>query len=71
MQEAITLCEQITGRRLETSYVETNRVGDHIWYISDVGKFRAHYPGWTYRYDLGGILAEIYEQWCQRLRKAA
>jgi CDP-paratose 2-epimerase len=71
MQEAITLCEQITARKLETSYVENNRIGDHIWYISDVRKFRAHYPAWSYRHDLTSILGEIYEQWCQRLRKAA
>jgi CDP-paratose 2-epimerase len=60
MIEAIEVCEQISGRKLEWSYVEDNRIGDHIWWISDVRKFQSHYPGWKYQYDLHGILEEIY-----------
>ncbi|MDB6139322.1 MAG: NAD-dependent epimerase/dehydratase, partial [Verrucomicrobiaceae bacterium] len=37
-----------------------NRIGDHIWWISDVSKFQQHYPGWQYRYDLRGILSELH-----------
>jgi CDP-paratose 2-epimerase len=71
MREAIALCEEICGRRLRWRYQDTNRIGDHIWYISDVSKFRAHYPAWTFQYDLTAILVEIHEQWHQRLRRAA
>src|SRR5690606_27976944 len=46
MLEAIEMCERITGRTMNWSYNETNRAGDHIWWISDVRKFQAHYPGW-------------------------
>ncbi|HWF20424.1 MAG TPA: NAD-dependent epimerase/dehydratase family protein, partial [Verrucomicrobiae bacterium] len=60
MLEAIDLCEQISGRKLDWTYVEDNRIGDHIWWISDVRKFQSHYPGWKYRYDLNGILNEIH-----------
>ena len=60
MLEGIRLCEQISGRPLSWTYVDDNRSGDHIWYISDVRKFQSHYPGWSYRYDLKGILAEIH-----------
>jgi CDP-paratose 2-epimerase len=60
MLEAIALCEEISGCKLNWSYVEDNRIGDHIWWISDVRKFQSHYPGWHYRYDLRGILNEIY-----------
>lgn len=60
MLEAITLCEQISGRKLDWSYVEDNRVGDHIWYISDVRKFQSQYPTWKFRYDLRAILEAIY-----------
>jgi CDP-paratose 2-epimerase len=60
MLQAISQCEQISGRTLEWSYVEDNRIGDHIWWISDVKKFQRHYPNWKYRYDLTGILREIY-----------
>jgi CDP-paratose 2-epimerase len=58
--EAIDLCEEITGRKLTWSYEETNRIGDHIWWISDVRKFQKHYPGWTFRYSLREILEEIH-----------
>lgn len=60
MREAIALCEEIAGRALRREYVEDNRVGDHIWWVSDVRKFQGHYPGWSYRYDLRGILEEIH-----------
>jgi CDP-paratose 2-epimerase len=60
MLEAIELCEEISGRKLDWSYVEDNRIGDHIWWISDVRRFQSHYPGWKYRYDLRAILREIH-----------
>ena len=60
MLEAIELCEEISGRKLKWSYEETNRIGDHIWWISDVRKFQSHYPNWKFRYDLRGMLNEIY-----------
>jgi CDP-paratose 2-epimerase len=61
MLEAIQICEELSGNKLDHSYVEDNRIGDHIWWISDVRKFQEHYPNWKYRYDLRGILGEIYE----------
>jgi CDP-paratose 2-epimerase len=60
MLEAIQLCEKISGKELEWTYLEDNRIGDHIWYVSDVRKFQAHYPSWKYRYDLRALLDEIY-----------
>jgi CDP-paratose 2-epimerase len=60
MLEAIALCEEISGRKLTWSYEETNRMGDHIWWISDVGKFQKHYPTWEFRYSLREILEEIH-----------
>ena len=44
MLEAIDICQQVTGRPLDWTYSEQNRVGDHIWWVSNVGKFQAHYP---------------------------
>jgi len=61
MLEAIALCQEIAGRKLEWSYVEDNRIGDHIWWVSDVRKFQSHYPGWCYRYDVPAILQDIYQ----------
>jgi CDP-paratose 2-epimerase len=60
MLEAIKLCEEISGNKLEWTYKEDNRIGDHIWYISDVGKFKNHYPTWEYKYDLRRTLEEIH-----------
>ena len=61
MLEAIQLCEEISGKKLSWDYVEDNRIGDHIWWISDVRKFREHYPAWNFRYGLRNILEEIYD----------
>lgn len=60
MLEAIRMCEEISGRKLQWSYQEDNRIGDHIWWISDVSRFQQHYPGWKYRYDLRTTLEEIH-----------
>jgi CDP-paratose 2-epimerase len=61
MIEAIQLSEKITGRELEWTYSETNRIGDHIWWISDNSRFSNHYPNWKLKYDVPAILTEIYE----------
>lgn len=61
MKEAIIMIEEITGNKMNYSYSETNRVGDHIWYISDVGKFKTHYPEWNFKYNLQDTLVQIFE----------
>lgn len=66
MQEAITLCEEITGNKMNFSYSENNRIGDHIWWISDVSKFKTHYPNWNWKYNLTDILSQIYEEMTAR-----
>jgi CDP-paratose 2-epimerase len=59
--EAIALCEHIAEKKLNWKYAETNRIGDHIWWISDVSKFRSHFPGWEYSYNLQDILVQIFQ----------
>jgi len=61
MLEAISLCEKITGRKMVWSYSEQARMGDHIWYVSNLQKFSAHYPAWTLRYNVPKILQDIYD----------
>jgi CDP-paratose 2-epimerase len=61
MLEAIAMCGEICGRELQWEYEEGNRQGDHIWWISDVARFRDHYPNWKLTYDVPAILREIYE----------
>jgi len=67
MLEAITMCEQITGKVMNWSYEESNRIGDHIWWISDVRKFQSHYPDWKYKYGIKDILVQIYQGVSERI----
>jgi len=60
MLEAIKICEELSGKKLQHTYKEDNRSGDHIWYISDVSKFQQHYPTWQYQYDLRATMEEIH-----------
>lgn len=67
MLEAIAICEQITGNKMDYLYTEDNRIGDHIWWISDVTRFKSHYPGWDWKYDLTDILTQIFEATVSRV----
>jgi CDP-paratose 2-epimerase len=60
MQEAIALCGEIAGKPMNTAYLDDNRIGDHIWWISDTRRFQRDYPGWRHQYDVRGILEEIH-----------
>ena len=65
MMEAITKIENLLGKKANIKYVEKNREGDHIWYVSNVSKFKNHYPNWNYKYDIDLILKEI----CDHFKK--
>jgi CDP-paratose 2-epimerase len=67
MIEGIHMCEKITGNKMNYSYSETNRIGDHIWYISDMSKFKKHYPEWTWKYNLEDILSQMYNEMKNRV----
>ena len=71
MLEAISMCEEISGREMIWEYVPENRVGDHIWWISDIGKFQSHYPGYEIKYDTHYILSEIYNKNRERWRETS
>lgn len=60
MMEAITMCEKITGKKMNYKYSDNPRIGDHIWYISDVSKFKRDYPTWTGKYNLLDTLEQIH-----------
>lgn len=61
MLEAVDLCESITGNLLHSTYVDENRRGDHIWWVSDLSRFKADYPNWSLKYGVPEILRQIYE----------
>ncbi|BDD01735.1 NAD-dependent epimerase/dehydratase family protein [Persicobacter psychrovividus] len=60
MMEAIEICEGVTGKKMNYSYSDDNRIGDHIWYVSDLTKFKNHYPDWHWKYNLEDILNQIH-----------
>ena len=66
MLEAIEIAQELSGKKLDYSYTEDNRSGDHIWYISDLAKFKSHYPNWSLKYNINQILSEIYESGIER-----
>lgn len=57
--EAIEQAEKILKKKANVKKDSQNRSGDHIWYISDVSKFKSHYPDWDYTYDSDEIIEEI------------
>ncbi len=68
VSEAIGICEKVADKTLNWSYCETNRIGDHIWWISDCGKFQSHYPEWQPAYSIEQIIKEIYDGMFERLK---
>lgn len=59
VMEAIEKIEKILNKKAKIKYDPKNRIGDHIWYISDVSKFKKHYPKWDYTYTADKILEEL------------
>lgn len=65
--EAVARIEAITGKKADIEYSDTPRRGDHIWYISDVSKFKSHYPDWDFTYDIDRILDEMAKEMRRRM----
>jgi CDP-paratose 2-epimerase len=68
MLEAIAKVEQMTGKKMNWQYVEQNRIGDHICYISDLAKFKSHYPNWKITVGLDEIFRQIIADHTKRLK---
>jgi CDP-paratose 2-epimerase len=64
--EAFTLAEKYSGKAMKYTYVEQNRIGDHICYYSDLRKMRTHFPKWDITRSLEQTMREIVEAWQQR-----
>jgi CDP-paratose 2-epimerase len=65
--EAFDLVERLSGRRMSHEYVDQHRSGDHICYISNLDRMKAHYPAWEITRSLEAIVQEILESWDRRL----
>ena len=64
--EAAQLASEISGRELATTYVDTNRIGDHVWWIGSNRRFEEDHPGWAVTYDVRAILTEIHDDNVER-----
>lgn len=67
--EAFEMVEGISGKSMNYEYIDNNRAGDHICYISDLSKLKSHYPEWDISVDLNRIFQEIAEHWLDRMRE--
>ncbi len=65
--EAFSLTESFTGKPQVYSYVDENRVGDHICYYSDLRKMQSHYPAWSITQSLSETIRQIFEAWKDRV----
>ena len=59
--EALNLVEKLTNIKIQRQIIKTPRVGDHIWYVSNLSKFKKDYPEWKQKYNTKKILKELIE----------
>ena len=64
--EAFEMIEAVSGKKMLYEYVDKNREGDHICYISNLKKMIAHYPAWGITKTLKHIFEEIHQSWLKR-----
>jgi CDP-paratose 2-epimerase len=57
--EAFDRIAALSGKKMLYDYVDQNRQGDHICYISDLSKMKSHYPDWGICKSLDDIFLEI------------
>ena len=57
--EALNYVQSLANIKVKTIYHKANRVGDHIWYVTDTKKFRKHFPNWTQKYNTKTIIEEL------------
>tara|TARA_B100001057_G_scaffold494055_1_gene589824 strand:+ start:1075 stop:2133 length:1059 start_codon:yes stop_codon:yes gene_type:complete len=57
--EALSIFEKLTKIKIKKKIIKQNRIGDHIWYISDMKKFKKRYPGWKQEYSTYKIIKEL------------
>ncbi|MDC3391143.1 NAD-dependent epimerase/dehydratase family protein [Candidatus Pelagibacter sp.] len=57
--EAIEIIEKLSGIKANFSVLKDNRVGDHKWWISNVKKFKKHYPNWMIKYNIEKVIKDI------------
>lgn len=64
--EAFNYITTLSGKKMQFEYIEKQREGDHICYISDLSKIQIHYPEWNIGKTLEDIFVEIYDAECNK-----
>ena len=59
--EALEMVQKLKKIKIKKKIIKKNRIGDHIWYISDIKKFKKDYPNWKQRYNTQKIIEELIE----------
>ena len=60
--EALNIIEKIKNIKIKRKILKQNRIGDHIWYISSMKKFKKHYPNWEQKYSTFKIIQQLIEK---------
>jgi len=60
--EALQIVEKIKNIKIKKRFYNLPRVGDHIWYISNLSKFKKHYPKWKQKYNTIKIIEELIDK---------
>ena len=57
--EALNRVEYTTNIKIKKKVLTENRVGDHVWYVTNMKKFKKHYPNWKQKYSTVSIIDEL------------
>ena len=57
--EALEMVEKLSNTKIKKEYINKSRTGDHIWYITDLRKFKKDYPNWKQKYNTKTIIEEL------------
>ena len=57
--EALNYLEKKSNLKIKKEFKKENRVGDHVWYVSNMKKFKVHYPNWKQKYSTSKIIDEL------------
>ena len=60
--EALDILEKISNIKIKRNYIKQNRIGDHIWYVSSMKKFKKKYPSWKQKYSTTKIIKELVKE---------
>ena len=65
--EAIDLAQEVTGCKLNYNYSPINRLGDHMWWVSDISKFESHHPAWKFQHNITDVIHTVIDGQAERL----